>query len=112
MHVCSATLSKPHHDQLNNVSVPSYKPIRNIVRIISNSSYLCHTKPLFDKFNMLNINKLHNKELSVFMYKYHNGLLPISFNNLFTNMKNIHIIMIPGTKIIIGLMYTNSNSSL
>ena len=63
---------------------------KRAVRIISNSSYLCHTKPLFEKFNMLNVNQLFNKELGIFMYKYYKGLLPCSFNNMFIDMKTIH----------------------
>ncbi len=63
---------------------------KRAVRIISNSSYLCHTKPLFERFNMLDVNKLYKKELSIFMYKYHHSMLPRSFNNMFTNMKNVH----------------------
>ena len=30
-------------------------------------------------------------ECAKFMYKFENGLLPISFNNYFTNLKSIHL---------------------
>ena len=63
---------------------------KRAVRIITNSSYLSHTKPLFEKFNMLDVHQLYKKELGIFMYKYHNGLLPRSFDNVFINMKSIH----------------------
>ena len=63
---------------------------KRAVRIITNSSYLSHTKPLFEKYNMLDVYQLFNKELGIFMYKYHKGLLPSSFNNMFIDMKTIH----------------------
>ena len=63
---------------------------KRAVRIISNSSYLSHTKPLFEKYNMLDINQLFSKEVRMFMYKYHNRLLPPSFNNMFVEMKSVH----------------------
>ena len=67
-----------------------FKLQKRAVRIISNSSYLCHTKPLFEKYNVLDIFDLYNKELCIFMYKHQNGLLPRSFNHMFINMSNIH----------------------
>ncbi len=63
---------------------------KRAVRIISNSSYLCHTKPLFERFNLLNIDDLYKKECCTFMYKYNNNMLPKSFDNMFTNMESIH----------------------
>ena len=63
---------------------------KRAIRIISNSSYLSHTKPLFEKYNMLDVYQLFSKELGIFMYKYHNCLLPSSFNNMFIDMKAIH----------------------
>ncbi len=67
-----------------------FKLQKRAIRIISNSSYLCHTKPLFEKYNVLDIFDLYSKEVCLFMHKYHNGLLPRAFDNLFTNMKDVH----------------------
>ena len=67
-----------------------FKLQKRALRIISNSSYLCHTKPLFENYNTLNIFELYNKELGIFMYKYKTGLLPQSFDNLFTELESIH----------------------
>ena len=60
------------------------KNTEKAIRIISNSSYLCHTKPLFETLD----NYMSKKELGlcIFMYKYHNGLLPSVFDSLFTNL--------------------------
>ncbi len=63
---------------------------KRAVRIISNSSYLCHTQPLFERFNLLYIHYLYKKECCIFMYKYDNNILSKSFDNMFTNMESIH----------------------
>ena len=67
-----------------------FKLQKRALRIVSNSSYLCHTKPSFEKFNTLNIFELYNKNLGIFMYKYKAGMLPSSFDHLFANLENIH----------------------
>ena len=67
-----------------------FKLQKRAIRIINNSSYLCHTKPLFEKCNTLNVFELYQKELCIFMYKYNKGLLPKSFDNVFKDMKGIH----------------------
>ena len=45
---------------------------------------------LFERYNALDINNMYKKELCLFMYKYHKGLLPNSFDSLFTNLGNSH----------------------
>ena len=67
-----------------------FKLQKRALRIVSNSSYLCHTKLLFEKFNTFNIFELYNKNLGIFMYKYQAGMLPSSFDHLFANLENIH----------------------
>ena len=39
---------------------------------------------------MLDVYQLFNKDLGVFMFKYHKSLLPRSFDDMFINMKTIH----------------------
>ena len=64
---------------------------KRAIRIISNSSYSCHTiKPLFEKYETLDIYDMYKKELYIFMYKHHNGLLPSAFDSLFTNLGSSH----------------------
>ena len=63
---------------------------KRAIRIISNSSYLCHTKPLFERYKTLSIFELYDKELGIFMYKYKNGLLPLSFDHAFTELQSVH----------------------
>ena len=67
-----------------------YKLQKRAVRMISNSSYLSHSKPLFEKFNILNIFQMYEKESNIFMYKNKNGLLPKSFDDMFQNFESIH----------------------
>jgi hypothetical protein len=61
-----------------------YRLQKRALRIVSNSSYLSPSKPLFVKFNTLNIFDMYVKETSVFMFKYKHCLLPASFNKFFT----------------------------
>ena len=63
---------------------------KRAMRTISNSEYLSHTKPIFKKFNTLNIFDMYHKETAIFMFKYRNDLLPVSFENIFTTHKENH----------------------
>ena len=67
-----------------------HKLQKRALRIISNSSYLSHTKPLFEKYNALNIFEMYDKEVGIFMYKYKNSLLPQSFDHVFTDLESVH----------------------
>ena len=42
---------------------------KKAIRIITNSPYLCHTEPLFEKLNLLNVFDIYKKELGIFMFK-------------------------------------------
>ena len=63
---------------------------KRALRTISNSSYLCPTKPLFKKYNVLNIFDMYSKEVAIFMFKYKNSMLPRSFDGYFTTNQDIH----------------------
>ena len=67
-----------------------FKFQKRAIRIVSNSSYLSHTKPLFEKFKTLTISDLYDKELGIFMYKYKKGMLPSSFDHVFTDLESVH----------------------
>ena len=60
------------------------------MRIISNSSYLSHTKPLFEKYITLYTFQIYSKKVRISMYKYRNGLLPLSFDHVFTELGSNH----------------------
>jgi len=63
---------------------------KRAIRTISNSSYLCPTKPLFAMYNLMNIYDMYTIEASIFMYKYKYNLLPQSFNKCFTSNNDFH----------------------
>ena len=67
-----------------------HKLQKRAVRIISNSHYHSHSAPLFQKHDILNVYDSYKLELGVFMYKYFNGLLLMSFNTFFTKLSDIH----------------------
>ena len=60
------------------------------IRTISKSHYRSHTRPLFAKYNILNVNDMYSLELGVFMYKYSINDLPNAFNDYFTKRSDIH----------------------
>jgi len=63
---------------------------KRALRIVSNSHYLCPTKPIFEKYGVLNIFDMYKKEMAIFMFKYNNNLLPSSFNGTFTKHQDNH----------------------
>ena len=67
-----------------------YKLQKCALCIISNSHYLSSSKPLFEKYNVLNIFDMYKKEAGIFMYKYRNNMLPQSFDIIFTNHQSNH----------------------
>ena len=62
------------------------------IRIVTNSSYLSHSLPLFLKMQILPIPELISLETAIFkfMYKFINNLLTCIFNDNFTVNSNIH----------------------
>jgi hypothetical protein len=75
---------------------------KRALRIITLSGYLTHTKPLFIKLNLLNVYDICRLQIGIFMYKYINASLPVTFNNYFSfnfehhdhytrNLTNFHL---------------------
>ena len=62
---------------------------KRALRTISNSSYLCPTKPLFKKYKVLNIFDMYTKEAAMFMYKYKCNMLPRPFDGYCTTNQEI-----------------------
>ena len=48
------------------------------------------TKPLIEKYNTLNIFQNRPKVVGIFLYKYRNGVLPLSFDHVFTELGSDH----------------------
>ena len=63
---------------------------KKAVRIITHSSPLSHSNPLFKKIGVLPLSMLYQHKLGMFMFKYVNKLLPDVFNNLLMTNANVH----------------------
>ena len=57
---------------------------KRVVRNIYNAHFTAHTAPLFMNANILPVRELYKYKLGIFMFKFHNGLLPPTFNAFFT----------------------------
>ena len=63
---------------------------KRVIRIISQTDYLAHTTPLFQKLNLLNIYSLNSFQAACFVHDCLNNRLPACFNNFFLINKNLH----------------------
>ena len=69
---------------LNDIKVKQ----KNAIRTITLSKYNAHTLPLFKKLKILPLDSLIYFFRLQFMSKYVNGMLPISFNNVWVKREN------------------------
>ena len=63
---------------------------KKIIRYITFSPYLAHTKNLFLDTNILPFKKLVIHRIGIQMFKFNIGLSPVPLNNLFVRNSNIH----------------------
>ena len=49
-----------------------------------------HSTPLFKLLNIIKLCDLVQLHISIFMYKFHNNLLPSYFDTFFTEIGNVH----------------------
>ena len=63
-----------------------FKVQKRAVRIIKSASYLAHTRPIFHALNILNIYKIYEFKVSLFMYKMEMQLLPSLFSDMFVKI--------------------------
>jgi hypothetical protein len=69
---------------------------KRAIRVISGSSYLAHTSPLFKLHKILKLDDIATFETLKFVYKYKFNLQPSTFSNYFTfsnNARNPYIII-------------------
>ena len=59
---------KKHVDEILKIQ-------KRAIRMISNSSYLCHAKAILAKYETFDIYDMYKKELCIFMHKYNNFCL-------------------------------------
>jgi hypothetical protein len=64
---------------------------KKIIRTCTNSLWLEHTTPLFISLKKLKLRDIYTYQLAVYMYRYHNKMLPSDLPNvLFINKSDIH----------------------
>ena len=63
---------------------------KKIIRFITFSPYLAHTKNLFLDTNILPFKRLVIHRIGIQMFKFNLGLSPVALNNLFVRNSNIH----------------------
>ena len=49
-----------------------------------------HSSPLFKTLNIIKLHDLVSYQIAIFMYKFKNRLLPLVFNNFFTEVSKVH----------------------
>ena len=60
------------------------------IRIITFSKFDDHSSPLFKQTNILKLTDLITFHVSLFMFKFHNKLLPAVFDNYFISTSKVH----------------------
>ena len=70
-----------------NAYQSTLQPLSNLqkkaIRIITFSSFTEHSSPLFKDLNIVKLSDIITLQLAVFMYKFHNQLLPPVFDAFF-----------------------------
>ena len=83
---CNIVWSSTYPSNLNRIFLLQ----KRVVRIISKTTYLAHTAPLFRKLNILDIFSVHSLAIGNFMFSYHQRLLPPSFSDIFITSSQVH----------------------
>ena len=63
---------------------------KKAVRLCTNSLYLSHTNPLFNRLKVLKIHDINTLQIAIFMFKYNYDMLPPVFTNFFSYNSNFH----------------------
>ena len=74
----------------NTTLQPIYILQKKAVRVITFSSFDHHSNPLFKLLDIIIFPDLVKYYIGIFMYKYHNQLLPSVFNSFFTKVDQVH----------------------
>ena len=77
-----------------NTYETTLKPIfvlqKKALRIITFSSFDHPSSSLYKSLNIIKLPDLVKLTVAIFMYKYHNRLLPTAFQSFFTNVNKVH----------------------
>ena len=82
---------------------------KKALRIITFSSYNEHSSPLFKDLNVVKLSDIITFQLAVFMYKFHNNLLPPVFDPYFNSVRMLHNY---NTRLSSDLCYSESQNKL
>ena len=63
---------------------------KRVIRIVFRSSFDAHTNPIFVSLRILKFEDIIKLQIGKVMYLYKNGLLPVSFNDMFLLNCDIH----------------------
>ena len=78
-----------------NAYQSTLQPLSNLqkkaIRIITFTSFTEHSSPLFKDLNIVKLSDIITLQLAVFMYKFHNQLLPSVFYGFLNPVRNIHL---------------------
>ena len=67
-----------------------YKLQKRIIRNICNAHFRSSTVPLFSELRILSIFDLYKFQLGLFVYKFHNGILPGVFDHFYCTNSSFH----------------------
>ena len=76
-------------DSLHHIN-PLKKIIKKCVRTITFSEYLAPSEPIFRSHNVLNFEKLVVQRISLLMFKYTRGNVPVPVSQLFRTNNEYH----------------------
>ena len=86
LHNCIIAWGNTHQTTLQPLFILQTKALR----IITFSSYNEHSSPLFKDLNVVKLFDIITFQLAVFMYKFHNNLLPSVFDPYFNSVRMLH----------------------
>ena len=69
---------------------PLYVLQKKALCLMTFSKFHEHSSPLFKTLNIIKLHDLVSYQIAIFMYRYKNRLLPLVFNNLFTEVSEVH----------------------
>ena len=72
---------------------PIYILQKKVLKSITFSDMMAHSKPLFHDLQLLKLNDIHNLDILLFVYECVNGLSPAYFPDFFNLLSNKHMFM-------------------
>ena len=86
LHYSALTWGNTYKSRLNQLNVLNNKAIR----IMTFSDYRTHAPPLFKYLGILQFQDIVYTQIAIFMYDFHNNLLPAPFSNYFKKLSDVH----------------------